>query len=50
MGYPEFVRTFTETCERHLAEGHARAFAFVFYDVRHGTVRTALKQEGVSKR
>lgn len=44
MGYEQFVRTFTATCNEHLNEGRARAFAFVFYDMSNGIVRRALTE------
>lgn len=42
MGYEQFVGAFESVCHQHLKEGRARAFAFVFYDMTHGTVRDAL--------
>lgn len=44
MGYGQFVDAFASICHKHQRAGRARAFAFVFYDMTHGVVRTALKQ------
>ncbi|MFB4355949.1 hypothetical protein RBJ15_09815 [Pantoea sp. BS_4] len=43
MGYSEFVRTFDTICKEHMREKRAKAFAFIFYDMKHGPVRRALK-------
>jgi hypothetical protein len=45
MGYEEFVSEFEHICEVHVREKKARAFAFVLYDMTHGSVRKALKSE-----
>lgn len=44
MGYGQFVDTFESVCRKHLRDGKARAFAFVFYDMTHGVVRETLRQ------
>lgn len=44
MGYWNFIEEFTTICQRHLYEGRARAFAFVFYDMTNGVVRQALSE------
>ena len=46
MGYGQFVEAFESVCRKHLQEGRARAFAFVFYDMAHGVVHEALRQAG----
>jgi len=43
-GHDEFVARFREICEEHLRDKRARAFAFVFYDPYHETVREALRE------
>ena len=43
LGHDDFKKRFKEICEEHLREKRARIFAFVFYDMTHGTVREALK-------
>ena len=42
LGHDDFKKRFKEICEEHLREKRARIFAFVFYDMTHGTVREAL--------
>jgi hypothetical protein len=44
MGYSEFAKKFKAICEDHTKEQRVKAFAFIFYDAIHGTVRDALKQ------
>lgn len=44
MGYDKFIETFKAICQEHLRDGRARAFAFVFYDMKSGIVRRALKE------
>ncbi len=43
LGHDDFKKRFKEICEEHLREKRARIFAFVFYDMTHGTVREALR-------
>lgn len=43
LGYSQFVETFDTICQEHVRDKRARAFAFVFYDMNHGHVRSALK-------
>lgn len=43
LGYSQFVETFDTICQEHVREKRARAFAFIFYDMNHGPVRSALK-------
>jgi hypothetical protein len=43
MGYDQFLETFNSVCLDHIQQGLARIFAFVFYDMKHGVVRDALK-------
>jgi len=44
MHYSEFLKKFKEICEKHVEDGRARAFAFIFYDSLHGSIRRALKE------
>lgn len=44
MGYRRFVDEFAMICQRHLDEGRARAFAFIFYDMTNGVIRRALSE------
>jgi hypothetical protein len=44
MGYEQFVETFAEICQEHLAASRARILAFVFYDMENSTVRRALRE------
>lgn len=43
LGYGEFVETFEDICREHVRDKRARAFAFIFYDMINGPVRSALK-------
>ncbi len=43
MGYSEFVDGFEEICKQHIDDKRARAFAFIFYNMIDGTIRSALK-------
>lgn len=40
MGYHSFVDEFERICREHIREGRARAFAFIFYNMTHGLVRS----------
>lgn len=44
MGYGDFVSQFVRICEDHLHQGRARSFAFIFYDMKNGVVRRALRE------
>lgn len=44
MGYGQFLETFNSVCREHIQSGRARVFAFLFYDMTHGSVREALKK------
>lgn len=46
MGYQQFVKEFIDICEHHKQNGHARAFAFIFYDNRSKTLYDALGSDG----
>ena len=43
LGYNQFLETFDAICQEHVRESRAQAFAFVFYDMNHGPIRSALK-------
>lgn len=43
LGYNEFVDTFEKICQEHVEDKRARAFAFIFYNMRDGAIRYALK-------
>ncbi|MGC0808293.1 hypothetical protein WKG86_10250 [Pantoea agglomerans] len=43
MGYSDFIKTFDTICQEHMKDKRAKAFAFIFYDMKHGPVRSALK-------
>ncbi|WP_224652782.1 hypothetical protein [Pectobacterium versatile] len=43
LGYSQFVETFDAICQEHVRGKRAKAFAFIFYDINHGSVRSALK-------
>ena len=49
-GLQSFLARFDEICSRHLAEGRARAFAFIFYDFTDSAFRNILKDQGVFAR
>lgn len=41
-----FQARFDQICAEHLAEGRARAFAFIFYDFTDGELRRILQDQG----
>ena len=45
--FDSFSRRFDEICKEHLANGRARAFAFIFYDFTNSDLRDILKNDGV---
>jgi hypothetical protein len=45
MGYEYFVSQFETLCEEHMKNGQARAFAFVFYNIKHKPIMDALNSE-----
>lgn len=47
LGFEEFSKRFDDICQQHLAQGKARAFAFIFYDFEDRAIRGILKDEGV---
>ncbi len=44
MGYSQFSDEFKSICQDHLEDRRAKFFAFMFYDMRNGIVRRALKE------
>lgn len=44
--FDSFTRRFDAICKQHLAEGRARAFAFIFYDFTDSALRRILKDQG----
>ncbi len=42
-----FIERLEELCELHLSEGRAKAFAFVFYNVKDRSLRQILRDRGV---
>ncbi|HRH16976.1 MAG TPA: hypothetical protein PLS22_05935 [Aquabacterium sp.] len=42
-----FIERFDEICQKHLADGRARSFAFILYDFRDMAFRTLLKEHDV---
>ncbi len=49
IGYvlSSFLLRFDEICAEHLAKGHAKAFAFIFYNFNDRAIRKILKNQGV---
>lgn len=46
-GLRSFLERFDEICARHLKQGRARSFAFIFYDFNDRDLRSVLKNQGV---
>lgn len=46
-GFDSFSQRFDNICMEHIAEGRARAFAFIFYDFNDSDLRRILKNQGV---
>lgn len=47
LSLESFINRFDQICTQHLAEGRAKAFAFIFYDFTNQEIRKILKDQGV---
>lgn len=46
-GHLSFLQRFDEICAKHLSQGRAKSFAFIFYDFTDQAIRKILKDQNV---